>query len=100
MQAGFTPDTISTDLHVRSMNAGLKDILDLMSKFLAMGMPVEQVVQANTATSPGAIKQEHLGNLSPGSVADVAVLRMETGEFGFSDHLGARLKGRRGCAAG
>jgi dihydroorotase len=91
MRAGFRPDTISTDLHVRSMNAGLKDILDLMSKFLAMGMTLEEVVQANTWNAARAIKQEHLGSLSTGAAADVAVLRLETGEFGFSDHLGARL---------
>jgi dihydroorotase len=95
MRAGFRPDTISTDLHVRSMNAGLKDILDLMGKFLAMGMSLEEVVQANTWNAARALKQEHLGSLSPGAAADVAVLRLETGEFGFSDHLGARLKGRQ-----
>lgn len=95
MRAGFTPDTIGTDLHVRSMNTGLKDILDLMSKFLALGMSLEQVVTANTWNAAKAIKQEQLGNLSPGSVADVAVLRLETGDFGFADQHGARLKGHQ-----
>jgi dihydroorotase len=94
IKAGFVPDTIGTDLHTRSMNTGLKDILDLMSKFLAMGMPLEQVVTANTWNAARAIRQEQLGNLSPGAVADVAVLRLETGDFGFADHHGARLKGR------
>lgn len=94
-KAGFAPDTIGTDLHPRSMNTGLKDILDLMSKFLAIGMPLEQVVTANTWNAARAIKQEQLGNLSPGAVADVAVLRLETGDFGFADHHGARLKGRQ-----
>lgn len=98
MQAGFLPDTISTDLHVRSMNAGLKDILNLMSKFLAMGMSLEQVVRANTWNAAKAIKQDHLGSLSPGAAADIAVLRLDTGEFGFSDQLGARLKGRQRLA--
>ena len=95
VRAGFTPDTIGTDLHVRSMNTGLKDILDLMSKFLAMGLSLEQVVTANTWNAARAIKQEQLGHLAPGAVADVAVLRLETGDFGFADHHGARLKGRQ-----
>lgn len=93
MKAGFLPDTISTDLHTRSMNTGLKDMLNLMSKFLALGMSLEQVVTANTWTAAKAIKQEQLGNLSVGSIADVAVLRVEKGQFGFTDSNGARLKG-------
>jgi dihydroorotase len=95
VQAGFRPDTISTDLHTASMNAGLKDILNLMSKFLAMGMPIDEVIAANTWNAARAIRQEHLGNLSVGSAADVAVLRLETGSFGFVDMHGARLAGDR-----
>jgi dihydroorotase len=94
-KAGFFPDTISTDLHTRSMNAGLKDMMNLMSKFLALGMTVEQVVTANTLNAAKAIKQEHLGNLSVGSGADVAVLRVEKGNVAFVDQDGARLKGNQ-----
>lgn len=93
MEAGFHPDTISTDLHLRSMNGGMKDQLNVMSKFMAMGMSLEQVVKASTWNPAQAIKQDQLGHLSPGAVADVAVLRLETGNFGFVDHHGARLKG-------
>jgi dihydroorotase len=93
MKAGFLPDTISTDLHTHSMNAGLKDMMNLMSKFLALGMTVEQVVTANTLNAAKAIKQEQLGNLSVGAGADVAVLRVEKGNFGFIDQHGARMKG-------
>jgi dihydroorotase len=93
MKAGFLPDTMSTDLHTRSMNAGLKDILNLMSKFLAMGMPIDKVIAANTWNAARAIKQEQLGHLSVGAAADVAVLRVEKGSFGFADQHGARLKG-------
>jgi dihydroorotase len=92
-KAGFWPDTISSDLHTHSMNTGLKDILNLMSKFLALGMPLDQVIRANTWNAAKAIKQEHLGNLSVGSVADIAVLRLDKGKFGFADQAGARLEG-------
>jgi dihydroorotase len=93
MKAGFLPDTISTDLHTESMNGALKDILDLMSKFLALGMPLDQVVAANTWKAASVIKQNDLGHLSVGAVADVAVFRVDTGAFGFTDNSGARLKG-------
>jgi dihydroorotase len=93
IRAGFLPDTISTDLHVRSMNSTVKDMLNLMSKFLAMGMPLDRVVAANTWNAARAIKQEQLGHLSVGAPADVAVLRLEKGSFGFTDQHGARLKG-------
>lgn len=92
-KAGFWPDTISTDLHTRSMNAGLKDMMNLMSKFLALGMPLDEVVKANTWNAARAIKREQLGNLSVGSVADIAVLRVDKGQFGFADQAGARLAG-------
>jgi dihydroorotase len=95
MKAGFTPDTISTDLHAESMNAGLKDIINLMSKFLAMGMPLDEIIAANTWSAAKAIQQQQLGNLSVGSVADVAVLRVENGTFGFVDMHGAKLTGNR-----
>ena len=62
--AGFFPDAISSDLHTHSMNARLKDMTNLMSEFLALGMTVEQVVTANTLNAAKAIKQEQLGNLS------------------------------------
>jgi dihydroorotase len=93
IKAGFFPDTISTDLHARSMNAGLKDILNLMSKFLALGMPLDRVVAANTWNAARAVKQEQLGHLSVGAIADLAVLRVEKGRFGFADQYGARLSG-------
>ena len=98
-KAGFWPDTISTDLHARSMNASVRDILNVMSKFLALGMPLDQVITANTWNAAKAIKQEQLGHLSVGSVADIAVLRVEKGNFGFVDSNGARMKGTQRLVA-
>jgi dihydroorotase len=92
---GFWPDTISTDLHAGSMNAGMKDMLNVMSKFLALGLPLDEVILRSTWNPARAIRQEHLGHLSVGAPADVAVLRLETGEFGFLDSYGARLRGTR-----
>ena len=92
IQQGFLPDSISTDLHTGSMNSGMKDMLNVMSKFLAMGLTIKDVVADSTWNPAREIHREELGNLSPGAGADVAVLRLERGTFGYTDMYGARLK--------
>src|SRR5579859_3403144 len=93
VKQGFIPDSISTDLHVGSMNAGMKDMLNVMSKFVNMGMAVDDVIVRSTWNPAREIKREEFGNLSVGAPADVAVLRVEKGNFGFTDTFGARMKG-------
>ena len=93
MKAGFIPDSISTDLHYNSSLSGMKDMLNVMDKFLAMGMSLDQVILRSTWNPAKEIKREDLGNLSVGSPADVAVLRLEKGKFGFLDQEGGRLEG-------
>jgi dihydroorotase len=93
MNEGFRPDSISTDLHIGSMNSGMKDMLNVMDKFLAMGMSVDDVVRWSTWNPAREIKHEELGHLSAGASADIAVLRLDTGKFGFVDMYGARLRG-------
>lgn len=92
---GFLPDTISTDLHVGSMNAGMKNMLNVMSKFLALGLSLDEVIERTTWNAARAIRQEQLGHLSVGAVADIAVLRLEHGQFGFLDVYNARLAGNQ-----
>ena len=98
LEERFLPDSISTDLHVASSSGGMKDMLNVMSKFLAMGMPLEGVVQRATWNAARALKQDGIGHLSVGATADVAVLRVERGEYGFVDSSGARLKGAQRLA--
>jgi dihydroorotase len=93
VKEGFLPDSISTDLHIGSMNAGMKDMLNVMDKFLALGLPLDDVVRRSTWNPAREIKREELGHLSVGAPADVAVLRLESGRFGFVDSFGARLRG-------
>ena len=96
MQQGFMPDSISTDLHVTSMNAGMKDMLNVMSKFLNMGMPLDDVIAALHLEPRHARSIARTSATSPsGAPADVAVLRLANGDFGFVDVYGARLKGDR-----
>lgn len=98
-QQGFYPDSISTDLHIASMNAGMKDMVNVMSKFLNLKMPLNDVIRASTWNPAKEIKREEYGHLTPGAVADVAVLRLENGKFGFMDVEGYSLQGtqRLGC---
>lgn len=93
MKQGFVPDSISTDLHIGSMNAGMKDMLNVMSKFLNMGMTVDDVFAKSTWAPARQIKREELGHLSVGAGADIAVVRLEKGDFGFIDVQGGRMKG-------
>jgi dihydroorotase len=90
---GFFPDVISTDLHTGSMNGGMKDILNTMSKFLNLGMPLTDVIKANTAKAADVIKRQDLGHLGVGGEADIAVLSVRKGKFGFIDTAGGKLMG-------
>lgn len=95
IQQGFKPNSISTDLHTGSMNGGMKDQLNVMSKFLNMGLSVQEIIEKSTWNPAQIIKKPELGHLSVGAVADIAVLRVETGKFGFVDTRGWRLNGDR-----
>jgi dihydroorotase len=92
---GFVPDSVSTDLHSGAANAGMKDILNVLSKLLAIGMPLDDVIGKATWSPAREIRHEELGHLTEGAVADVAVIRLRTGTFGFVDVNGARMNGSR-----
>lgn len=93
IQQGFKPDVISTDLHTQSMNGGMKDLSNVMSKFMAMGMSIQEVVARSTWAPANVINHKELGNLTVGGEADVAVFSLRKGDFGFIDIRGTRLKG-------
>jgi len=93
LKAGFFPNTISTDLHTGSMNTSMKDQLSVMSKFMQMGMPLTEVIKASTWSAAQAIKREELGHLSEGAEADIAILNIRKGAFGFYDKTGYKVNG-------
>jgi dihydroorotase len=99
MRQGFPPDSISTDLHVESMNAGMKDMLNVMSKFLNMGMSLDDAIARSTWNPAQEIHHPELGHLSVGSPADIAVLRLVNGDFGFVDSARRRMRGTRKLVA-
>lgn len=92
IKEGFYPNSISTDLHVGSMNAAMKDMLTTMSKFLAIGMDLKSVITASTWNPAREIKHEELGNLSAGAGADVAILNIRKGKFGLFDYTGYKIE--------
>jgi dihydroorotase len=91
----FYPDSISSDLHINSMNAGMKDMTNIMSKLMSLGSSLQDVVRMSTYNAAKEIRRPMLGNLDPGSDADVAVLRLDHGNFGFVDSAGARKSGNQ-----
>jgi dihydroorotase len=94
-QQGFPPDSISTDLHTGSMNAGMKTMANVMSSILNLGSPLDQVIAMSTWNPAKEIKRTDLGNLDVGAEADVAALRVEKGQFGFIDSAGAMNTGNQ-----
>lgn len=95
MQNGFGPDSISTDLHTRNIHGVVVDMLTTMNKILNIGMPLAEVIYRSTLTPAQEIGHPELGHLSVGAEADVAVLRMLTGEFSFVDCGKAKMSGDR-----
>lgn len=93
IRQGFYPDSISTDLHSKSMNGGMKDMNNVMSKILSLGVPFEDVIRMSTVNAAEQIRRPLLGRLTPGLEADVAVLRRERGQFGYLDSRGNRRAG-------
>ena len=99
VKQGFKPDSISTDLHVDSMNSSTKDLLNVASKMMAIGLPLKEVVAEATWHPARQIHHEELGNLSVGAVADIAVLSIQKGHFGFTDMVNTRVDGDSKLAA-
>jgi dihydroorotase len=95
IKAGFLPNTMGTDLHIGSMNGAMKDQLNVLSIFLAMGLDIPGVIARSTWAPAQAIKREELGHLSVGAVADVAVIGVRQGKFGFRDIEGNRQEGKQ-----
>ncbi len=92
---GFLPDVISSDLHDQSMNAGMKDMTNVMSKFLALGMQLKDVIERSTWAPAKVIKRTDLGHLSVGAEADIAVFNLREGKFGFTDVRKVSVEGSK-----
>jgi dihydroorotase len=90
------PGTISSDVHQFNVNGPVFDLATTLSKFLHLGLTLEQVIQ-RSATNPANVFgfRDGLGTVREGAEADVAVFQLAEGDFDFADSLGARRIGHR-----
>jgi dihydroorotase len=93
VKQGFLPDTISTDIDKDTVMLPRANMTTTMSKFLNLGMTIEQVVERTTISPARAIRRPELGTLSEGAIADITLLEMQEGKFGFLDAEHAKLIG-------
>jgi dihydroorotase len=93
VKGGFFPDSISTDLHVGSATGVMLSLPNVMSKMLALGIPLPEVIRESTTNPATEIGHPELGQISLGAVADIAVLRVDNGHFGYADLAGGKVEG-------
>src|SRR5690606_11266490 len=94
IRQGWWPDAISTDLHAEDVNHAVKDLNNLMSKVMNIGIPFKDIINLTTWSPAQMIRRPDLGHLSAGAVADVAVLNIVKGDFGFLDIRGLRMSAK------
>lgn len=92
---GFTPDTISSDVHQLCIDGPAFDQAVTMSKMLCLGMDLGEVIAASTVRPAEALRRTDLGHLSPGAVGEASVLSLETGQFQYGDVIGDTMTGDR-----
>ena len=86
LDQGFLPDSISTDVYTRNINGPVYDMPTTMSKMLALGMSLDDVLLRSTANPAKVVNRlEGIGGLSVGGPADIAVLEMHQGSFQLVD---------------
>jgi len=93
IEQGFLPDTISTDIHKQSIMLPRANMTTAMSKLLNIGMTIEQIIERTTVNPARVIHRPELGTLSEGAIADIAVLELPKGKFGFLDSGHGKLIG-------
>src|ERR1700674_2494411 len=97
VRQGFIPDSLSTDLHTG--NYTVLSMTQVMSKFLAMGVPLDEIIRRSTVNPAREIRRPELGTLSVGKEADIAVLERLNGSFGYIDCGFARMDGKEKLVA-
>jgi dihydroorotase len=90
---GFYPDTISSDVHALCINGPAFDQVTTLSKFLCLGMPLNDVIAATTVNAAMALKRPELGSLKPGSIGDATILSVQQGKFDYVDVVGEHMAG-------
>jgi len=92
---GFEPDTISSDVHQLCIDGPAFDQVTTMSKFLALGMDLHEVVRASTVNAAFALKRPELGTFKAGAAGDATVLSLRDGEFALTDVVGETVTSKQ-----
>lgn len=92
---GFPPDTISSDIHALCIDGPAYDQVTTLSKFLALGMPLGDVIAASTVAAAKALNRPDLGSLKPGSAGDASILSLDAGAFPLEDATGEVVTAER-----
>ncbi len=92
---GIVPDVISSDIHQLSVQGPMFDLPTTLSKFLSLGLSLPDTIERATSRPAAAMRRPDLGTLRPGSLADLALFRLEEGEFTFHDVLMTPRRGDR-----
>jgi dihydroorotase len=95
LKQGFIPDTISADLFANTPYTTGINLANVMSKFLCLGVPLEDVIRRTTVNPAQVINRPELGNLSVGSTADIAAFELLKGKFGYLGTGGGKIVGDR-----
>jgi dihydroorotase len=94
IDSGFYPNSISTDMHAARKNK-MKDMLEIMSEFLALGMNIREVIGMVTWNPAKEIRHKELGNISKGAIADITILHVRNNDIAYHDHAGHTLVGTK-----
>jgi dihydroorotase len=92
---GFYPDTISSDVHALCINGPAFDQVTTLSKFLAMGVPLKDVIAMSTVNAAKALGRPELGTLKPGSLGDATLLSLREGDFDLLDTIGEHVTAKQ-----
>ncbi|MCB8881169.1 amidohydrolase/deacetylase family metallohydrolase [Acidisoma cellulosilytica] len=95
MAGGFPPDVISSDVHKLCIDGPAYDQVTTMSKFLCLGMSLNDIIAKSTVAPARALQRPELGSLKPGSVGDATILSVRDGEFPLEDVLGQYVTGKQ-----
>ena len=95
IQQGFIPDSISADLFADTPYTTGISLANVMSKFLCLGVPLEEVIRRTTVNPAQMIHRPELGTLSVGSAADIAVLEIAKGKFAYLGSGGGKIEGNQ-----
>lgn len=95
LDAGFMPDTISSDVHLLNLEGPVFDQATTLSKFLSLGTSLTDVIRATTANAAAAIRRPELGTLRPGSAGDATVFTVKEGSFTYVDSTGEQMTGNK-----